>query len=140
MSRLINKHTQLAAAMAVIILAFTACKEEHKVDPVTEKVNELYKSISELYVTYTDSLAHATDSADIEGICSRLDDRIRKVYLAYPAEFDTKLSDAQNEKLWNLAQKYIKLREKRMCPKIVASTDSVASDSANAASATEPGL
>lgn len=109
-----------------IALLAAGCTQEKEEDDSAE-VAQLYAQLQKVYVQYTDSMGQATDSASIYNVEEGLNAALRKTYQAHKPDLDQRLSQTQNDSLWALAQKYMKVREARK--NLKAAPDSVAADS-----------
>lgn len=93
-----------------MLTIITACSNnQNNTDPDANQINNLYQDLKQTYIAYTCSLQNKQDS--IPNL-DALDNALRKTYAKYPADLDTKLSQAQNDTLWQLTQKYNKIKEK----------------------------
>ncbi len=92
-----------------------ACHKE-VVDEDSAQVSALYSDLCGTYRAYTDSLTVACDSASLSGVEDALETALVKVYERYPADLDRKLSQAQNDSLWVLTTRYMKLRTEKHTP------------------------
>lgn len=121
----IGKTSALMALIITVIMC--SCSSEQKDDAQDAQADALYEELKMTYKQYSDSLVMAADSAKIDSIAMRLDDRIKKIYLKYPADLDQKISEAQNDTLWQYASGIANLRNKMKVRKIA--TDSIPDDS-----------
>lgn len=75
---------------------------------------ELFGKLQEAGKRYTDSMAAAKDSTAIYRIDEEYEERLAKIADEYPAETDNNFSETQNEILYNITERYITIRKKRL--------------------------
>lgn len=132
-------------AFYILIIVFAAaavasCGEESKQSkPDSRQTAELCRRIVDLYNCYSDTLELYTDSASIDSIACIFDDRLRRLYLEFPAGLDANLSEAENDSIWRVAQRYIRLRSRMFAhPADSLVADSLPADSLPGAPARVP--
>lgn len=109
----------LYAAALTAILAFTSCDKTEAADPEREHAHALYKELRSVYAAYADSLEHMatahTDSTrqtdeSVSKLVERFEQRLKHVYGRYPADLDIRLTESENDSLWEIARLYIERR------------------------------
>lgn len=120
----------LLYAAGLLALTCSGCIHEQEEKDDTE-VRQLYGELCAAYRSYTDSLATASDTVSRLRIADALSESLRKVYASHSPDLDQQLTQGQNDTLWMLASKYMKLRNERIgslsAPgDTVASADSIA--------------
>lgn len=122
-----NKTIYIIITSVFLALCFACSKNDDSKSQVDIQANQLYKELNSIYKTYADSLEIASDSALVDDIVNRLDNKIKDTYLRYPANLDTHITQSQNDTLWRFVSRIASLRSRYH--KNVLKTDSVSSDS-----------
>lgn len=123
-----------AIAAAIMLATITgACGDKADKTPDNANALRLYADLRDIYISYADSLTATTDSAAADSLAMRLDDRIRRTYLAYPAGLDMHISESQNDTLWTYASRIAAIRNRlrRHLP-----TDTIAADTTHTGTVT----
>lgn len=96
-----------------MLLLSAGCTRETATDDHSD-ADALFRESVRLLRTYTDSLAKATDSATCRRLSENLDSELTKLNFRYPANTDMSLTEGQNDTLYRLTTRYIRIRDKRI--------------------------
>lgn len=92
----------------------------------------LYNESRRLIKIYIDSMSHAGDSAKVEAIGARFEDKLAKLNFKYPANTDLDISEDENDTLIMLTTEYVVTRDSmlyRFAHPLLLRPDSLAADS-----------
>lgn len=115
-------------AWAIIVALFcivTSCQEKQPT-PQEQAVPGLFQGTVKLLTGYSDSLTKATDSATVYHLMSQLLDKMTRLNFEQPANTDLELSEDENDTIYKLTARMIKLRDDRLK---ILSKDSLKRDS-----------
>lgn len=120
----------MAAGLALCGAAAGCSQAEH--DNSRREAHKLYIKQVKLIGSYIDSLRHAPDSATVYRLDSRFQEQLTRLNMNAEAELDTKLTEGENDTLFLLTERYIKLRNRKVgkMKDIPVVTDTLATDSA----------
>lgn len=105
-----NKGKIIAVATGLALLVSCSMKEEKTT--ATNPGNALFNEQKALLTAYIDSLKHLPDSVNVESLMERYQELVLAINMKYPADTDLSLSEGQNEALYKLTDKLIKLAGK----------------------------
>lgn len=98
----------------VLSLLLAACSEERERNDENAEARQLYAELCGVYRSYTDSLECASDTVSRLRIADALSESLRKIYAAHSPDLDRELTEGQNDTLWMLTSRYMKLRNDRL--------------------------
>lgn len=105
-----SKRNIIAVAMGLALFVSCGVKEEKGTAP--SQGNALYNEQKELLTAYIDSLKHLPDSVNAETLLERYQERVLAINMKYPADTDLTMSEGQNEALYKLTDRLLKLAGK----------------------------
>lgn len=111
-----------------------ACQEK-KPTPQETAAPELYRSVVGVLRGYSDSIARAKDSAGVNRLMERLTEELTGINFNQPANTDWSLSEDENDSIYQLTTRLMKLRDERLKK---LSKDSVETDSIAAPEPKDP--
>ncbi len=117
---------------AALLLVAGGCRHE-QADDSRQEAHDLYMAQVNLLGKYIDSLRHAPDSAAAYSIDQRFQQALTRINMNASAELDTKLTEGENDTLFLLTERYVRLRDKKVGRSLLApppSTDSTAAEPA----------
>lgn len=120
------KTALITPALLFILAALPSCGETGETDTQDTDARRLYQDLRAVYRLYADSLAAVSDTADIDSMIMRLDDRVRKIYARYPADLDIHIPEAENDSLWVTVSR---IAEKRNRVRHALPADTIPADS-----------
>lgn len=117
--------------LLIVLLSFSfvysSCTDDKKEENIDrQKAHSLYCDLLTMYRTYSDSLASVNDSATFDSILFRLDKNVKKIYSAYPADLDFKITESENDTLWQYVKKIAEARSRIV---VSVKPDSLSTDS-----------
>lgn len=113
-----------------LLLVAGGCRHE-QTDSSRQEAHDLYMAQVNLLGKYIDSLRHAPDSAAAYSIDQRFQQALTRINMDASAELDTKLTEGENDTLFLLTERYVRLRDKKVGRSLLAplpSTDSTAAE------------
>ncbi len=108
----------------VLSFIFAACSEERSDNVDNEEVVQLYAELCDAYRSYSDSLECAPDTISRLRIADALSESLRNIYASHSPDLDRGLTEGQNDTLWMLTRRYMKLRNERLGAATAASDTS----------------
>lgn len=122
-----TRHYTIPMALLLLMaVASQSCSSDKQEDTQNVEAHNLYRELKETYRIYADSINATSDSAQIDSMVMRLDNRLRKIYARYPADLDIHISESENDTLWSITKRIAEARNRVARPAVV---DSLATDS-----------
>lgn len=109
--------------MTMLVLAASSCGGKDKDTNCPEPSETLYKLTRELIKTYSDSIQHAPDSLDLSTVFSRFNAKLDSLNFTVPPDTDLKLSEGENDTIFEDLRKLRELYEKKMNKFIITQND-----------------
>ena len=123
--------TLLYIALSAAAFVAAACSH-HEKDDMEIQADTLYHGSIKTLSAYTDSLAHAKDSATVHRIDKSLEEKLAHLNFECAPGAYLKISEGQNDTLANMTIRFAHLRDSllyRLGHPLVLKPDSIAADS-----------
>ncbi len=103
--------TVLTFLVSVSVMTSCGKTSENNLD---KEARDLFENSVRLIKSYSDSLKTARDTARIDELASRFDNRMTALNFKYPADTDLSLSEEENDSLIRLITGIAELKKKRL--------------------------
>ena len=97
--------------IALIALSIVGCSKTTDNATIQENAKKMYANLNAHITAYTDSLHHSTDSLSIEKTINDYETILTEIIFSYPPNTDVVMTTAQQDTLWQLTDKFIKLKK-----------------------------
>ncbi len=94
----------------------TGCSSDETSNPSADRTEarNLYLELRNHSNRYVDTLKSLSDSADVKALESRYEKGINDIYFRYPPDTDVDMTQGEQDTLWLLADRFIRLKQHRV--------------------------
>ena len=111
--------------LIIVGLSIVGCQKSNNNSTTRDNANDMYDKLHSHIISYTDSLKILSDSLSIEQAINNYETKLTDIIFSYPPNTDIVMTTGQQDTLWQLTDKFIKLKKAKQTRLNKSDTDTL---------------